>query len=63
MLILTRKSGERLTIGDEITVAVIEIKGKYVRLGIDAPQGIRIHRTEIGARDAAGCGPAGSRDE
>lgn len=47
MLILTRKSGEALRIGDEITVTVIGIKGAQVRLGIDAPQGFRIYRTEI----------------
>ncbi len=58
MLILTRKAGEALKIGDEITVTVMEIKGSHVRLGIDAPQGIRIHRTEIGERVAGTRGPA-----
>lgn len=59
MLILTRKTGEALRIGDEITVTVIEIKGSHVRLGIDAPQGIRIHRTEIGEQVASRRGPVG----
>ena len=44
MLILTRKSGESITIGDEIKIQVIEIKGKQVRLGIDAPKKFAIHR-------------------
>lgn len=63
MLVLTRKVGEALTIGDEIAVTVIEIKGSHVRLGIDAPQGIRIRRTEIGAQCADGGGPAGRPGE
>lgn len=47
MLILTRKSGESITIGDEIKIQVIEIKGKQVRLGIDAPKKYSIHREEV----------------
>ncbi len=47
MLILTRKPDEALRIGDDITITVIGIKGNQVRLGIDAPQGVRIYRTEI----------------
>ncbi len=47
MLILTRKSGERITIGDRIRVTVLEIKGKQVRLGIEAPPETRVHREEI----------------
>ena len=47
MLILTRKSGESITIGDEIKIQVIEIKGKQVRLGIDAPKKFAIHREEV----------------
>ena len=41
MLILTRKPGESITIGDDIKIQVIEIKGKQVRLGIDAPKSLR----------------------
>ncbi|MGB0362817.1 MAG: carbon storage regulator, partial [bacterium] len=37
MLILTRKSGESITIGDDVKITVIEVKGKQVRIGIDAP--------------------------
>ena len=47
MLILTRKSGESITIGDDIKIKVIEIKGKQVRLGIDAPRDYVIHREEV----------------
>jgi len=47
MLILTRKSGERITIGDHVRVTVLEIKGKQVRLGIEAPPETRVHREEI----------------
>lgn len=47
MLILTRKLGERITIGDDISVTLLEIKGSQVKLGIEAPQGISIHRQEI----------------
>lgn len=47
MLILTRKSGERITIGDHIRVTVLEIKGKQVRLGIEAPVETKVHREEI----------------
>lgn len=47
MLILTRKSGERITIGDQIRVTVLEIRGKQVRLGIEAPPDTMVHREEI----------------
>jgi carbon storage regulator len=47
MLILTRKLGEQITIGDDITVTLLEINGTQVKLGIDAPKDISIHRKEI----------------
>jgi carbon storage regulator len=47
MLILTRKLGERITIGDDIVITLLEIKGAQVRLGIEAPKSISIHRQEI----------------
>jgi carbon storage regulator len=47
MLVLTRKLGERLKIGHAITVTVIEIKNGQVRLGIEAPPNIAVHREEI----------------
>ena len=47
MLILTRKLGERITIGNDITITLLEIKGSQIKLGIEAPQSISIHRQEI----------------
>jgi len=47
MLVLTRKSGEAINVGDEITVTVLEIRGNQVRLGIQAPLSITIHRREL----------------
>ena len=47
MLILTRKPGEALFIGDKIKVVVVEIKGNQIRLGIEAPSDVRILREEI----------------
>ncbi|MBN2059010.1 MAG: carbon storage regulator CsrA [Deltaproteobacteria bacterium] len=47
MLVLTRKLEESITIGDSIKVSVLEIKGNQVKLGISAPKGITINRTEI----------------
>lgn len=47
MLILTRRNGETLMIGDEVTITVLGVKGNQVRLGIDAPKDIGVHREEI----------------
>jgi carbon storage regulator len=47
MLILTRKLGEKINIGDDITVTLLEIKGAQVKIGIQAPKSIGIHRNEI----------------
>ena len=47
MLILTRKLGESIAINDNIKVVVVKIKGKQVRLGIQAPQETKVHREEI----------------
>ena len=47
MLILTRKSGESITIGDDVKITVVEVKGKQVRIGIEAPRSYIIHREEV----------------
>lgn len=47
MLILTRRVGETLMVGDEVTVTVLGAKGNQVRLGITAPQDVAVHREEI----------------
>ncbi|AJE02395.1 carbon storage regulator CsrA [Geobacter pickeringii] len=47
MLVLTRKMGEVVTIGDQIRIKVVEMKGNQVRLGIEAPGDMRIYREEI----------------
>ena len=47
MLVLTREKNEAIRIGDDITVCVVEIRGNKVRLGIDAPKEVPVHREEI----------------
>ncbi len=47
MLILTRRVGETVRIGDDVTVTVLSVKGTQVRIGIDAPKTVVVHREEI----------------
>jgi len=50
MLVLTRKANQRIQIGEKITVTVVEVRGRYVRIGIEAPREVRILRNELGRR-------------
>lgn len=47
MLILTRRIGETLMVGDEVSVTVLGVKGNQVRLGVNAPKDVTVHREEI----------------
>lgn len=47
MLILSRRSGEKLIIGDDVELTVLGIKGNQVRIGVDAPKDIAVHREEV----------------
>jgi carbon storage regulator len=47
MLILTRRVGETVVIGDDITVTVLGVKGNQVRLGVNAPKDVAVHREEV----------------
>lgn len=61
MLVLTREIGDTFNIGDNITLRVLGISGNEVRLGIDAPQSVRIHRTEVIRRIASRLQNLGNR--
>ena len=47
MLILTRKINERIMIGEEIEISIVDIKGDQVKIGIDAPKNVKIYRQEV----------------
>ena len=47
MLILTRRGGETLMVGDDVTVTVLGVKGNQVRVGVNAPREVSVHREEI----------------
>lgn len=47
MLVLTRKSGESIVIGDDVVITVLEVRGGQVRLGVEAPRDVVVHRSEV----------------
>jgi carbon storage regulator len=47
VLVLTRRAGESVVIGDDVVVTVIEVRGDVVRVGIDAPREVKVHREEV----------------
>jgi carbon storage regulator len=63
MLILTRRVGETLMVGDEVTVTVLGVKGNQVRIGVNAPREVAVHREEIYERIKAEEGQEGQEEE
>ena len=69
MLVLSRRVGERVVVGDDVTITVLEVRGDVVRIGIDAPRSVAVHRAELleelpeslgGASTADGAAPTSS---
>ncbi|MGA9705254.1 carbon storage regulator CsrA [Pseudomonas sp.] len=58
MLVLSRAIGEVISIGDDIAVHILEVNGSQVKFGVEAPSGVRVHRTEIYEKILQRQGPA-----
>lgn len=63
MLILTRRSGEAVIVGDNVRIAVLDIRGNQVRLGVEAPREVTVHREEVYRRIAEEQGNVAGDDE
>ncbi len=63
MLILTRRVGESLMVGDDITITVLGVKGNQVRIGVNAPKDVAVHREEIYNRIQEGDVEASPEDD
>ncbi len=63
MLILTRRVGESLMVGDDITITVLGVKGNQVRIGVNAPKDVAVHREEIYNRIQEGDAVPGPEEE
>ena len=47
MLVLSRRAGESIAVGDDVTISILEVRGDVVRVGIDAPRSVAVHRAEL----------------
>ena len=63
MLILTRRSGEAVIVGDNVRIAVLDIRGNQVRLGVEAPREVSVHREEVYRRIVEEQGNAAKDEE
>ena len=62
MLVLTRRRGESIMIGSDVSVTILDVRGDQVRVGIDAPRSIKVHREEVYQQVAAANQAASSAD-
>ena len=63
MLILTRRVNESLVIGDNVTVTILGVKGNQVRIGVNAPRDVSVHREELAHKDDATSNPKADKDD
>ncbi|MFN8195737.1 MAG: carbon storage regulator CsrA [Nocardioidaceae bacterium] len=63
MLVLSRRVGEAIVVGDDVTITVLEVRGDVVRVGIDAPRSVAVHRAELLAEIRSTNEAAASPDE
>ncbi len=64
MLVLSRRPGDSIVVGDDVTVTVLEVRGDVVRVGIDAPRSVAVHRAELLAQlESSNKGAASPSDD